>query len=141
MSFSEKGEKRLVKSYDEQEIEIDINGSNSNVILNPSRDLLSITDNGEGTSSNTISVNSISDNKNRVINTHIVNTNESISINNDQIKQKRKSYQIRALVCINRKFSLKKLLLTDLFYRLEKLFHIKRDKNLQIFVALHFVPY
>ncbi|GBB91646.1 hypothetical protein RclHR1_01900011 [Rhizophagus clarus] len=86
---AEKGGKRVMENYDEQ-IEIDTNDSSNSNAVNPSRDLLSINNNEEGKASNTISVNSIKDN----INTHIVKTNENISISNDQ----RKSYQIRALV-------------------------------------------
>jgi hypothetical protein len=52
----------------------------------------------EETSNNTINVSDINDNRETAINTNVINTSE----NNDNIpiKQKRKSYQIRALVRI-----------------------------------------
>ena len=75
-------EVRLPKSTtnEEQQFEIDINSSNAEI--NPSQGLPNINDNGEGMSSNS----NISDNEKNDINAII---------------QKRKSYQIRALVCMN----------------------------------------
>ncbi|RIA88469.1 hypothetical protein C1645_826331 [Glomus cerebriforme] len=96
--------KRAIKPY-EQQIEVDTN--NSNIVVNSSssevisnglngfetRGLLNVNENGEGTSSNTISVSNMSDND---ISAQ-VNMSEVNIIGNIPINKKRRSYQIRAL--------------------------------------------